>query len=161
MDFQILPNWGKRLGLFIFLISFLLVGGDSFMDGYKGAPSGTHHFVKDFLGNTLYSFFDVLPLTGLLIYMFSKEKVEDSSRGKRNFNHEGLQKILMDNDSVTDEPPLVEPHLFKKIVIALKIIYKNCLNRYRYVFQVNKRHPLFIENDIGSLLSSLKKINPI
>ena len=77
MDFQILPNWGKRLGLFIFLISFLLVGGDSFMDGYKGAPSGTHHFVKDFLGNSLYSFFDVLPLTGLLIYMFSKEKVED------------------------------------------------------------------------------------
>jgi len=77
MNFQILPNWGKRLGLFIFLISFFLVGGDPFMDGYQGVPSGTHHSVKDFLGNTLFSFFDALPLIGLLIYMFSKEKVED------------------------------------------------------------------------------------
>ena len=77
MDFQILPNWGKRLGLFIFFISFFLVGGDPFMDGFKGVPSGTHHFVKDFLGNTLFSVFDVLPLVGLFIYMLSKEKVED------------------------------------------------------------------------------------
>jgi len=91
----------------------------------------------------------------------SMEKIEILSRGRRNFNQEGLQKIVMDNDSAADETPLVEPNLFKKIVNALKTIYKNCLNRYRYVFQVNKRHPLFIENDIGSLLSSLKKINPI
>jgi PHP family Zn ribbon phosphoesterase len=79
----------------------------------------------------------------------SMEKVEILSRGRRNFNQEGLQKIVMDNDSAADETPLIEPNLFKKIVNALKIIYKNCLNRYRYVFQVNKRHPLFIENDIG------------
>ena len=91
----------------------------------------------------------------------SMEKVEIPSRGRRTFNQEGLQKIVMDNDSAADEPPLVEPNLFKKIVNALKTIYKNCLNRYRYVFQVNKRHPLFIENDIGSPLSSLKKIDTI
>ena len=88
-------------------------------------------------------------------------KVEILSRGRRTFNQEGLQKIVMDNDSAADETPLVEPNLFKKIVHALKTIYKNCLNRYRYVFQVNKRHRLFIENDIGSPLSSLKKIDPI
>jgi len=91
----------------------------------------------------------------------SMEKVEILSRGRKNFNQEGLQNIVMENDSAADETPLVEPNLFKKIVNALKTIYKNCLNRYRYVFQVNKRHPLFIENDIGSLLSSLKKIDPI
>ena len=79
----------------------------------------------------------------------SMEKVEIPSRGRRTFNQEGLQKIVMVNDSAADETPLVEPNLFKKIVNALKTIYKNCLNRYRYVFQVNKRHPLFIENDIG------------
>ena len=79
----------------------------------------------------------------------SMEEVEIPSRGRRTFNQEGLQKIVMDNDSAADEPPLVEPNLFKKIVHALKTIYKNCLNRYRYVFQVNKRHRLFIENDIG------------
>ncbi|AEM70287.1 hypothetical protein Murru_1244 [Allomuricauda ruestringensis DSM 13258] len=77
MDFQILPNWGKRLGLFIFFISMFIVAGDSFMDGYKGVPSGTHHFVKDFLGSSLFYFFDVLTLIGLLIYMLSKEKIED------------------------------------------------------------------------------------
>jgi len=91
----------------------------------------------------------------------SMEKVEILSRGRRTFNQEGLQKIVMDNDSAADETPLIEPYLFKKIVNALKTIYKNCLNRYRYVFQVNKRHRLFIENDIGSPLSSLKKIDPI
>ena len=79
----------------------------------------------------------------------SMEKVEILSRGRRNFNQEGLQKIVMDNDSAADETPLIEPNLFKKIVHALKTIYKNCLNRYRYVLQVNKRHRLFIENDIG------------
>lgn len=77
MDFQILPNWGKRLGLFIFLLSMFLVAGDPFMDGFIGVPSGTHHYFKDLFGETLFFFFDVLLLVGLLIYMLSKEKVED------------------------------------------------------------------------------------
>lgn len=77
MDFQILPNWGKRLGLFIFLTSLIFVAGDHFMDGFNGAPTGTHHFFEDLLGNTLSSFFNVLPVIGLLIFMLSKEKIED------------------------------------------------------------------------------------
>jgi hypothetical protein len=72
----------------------------------------------------------------------SNEKVEIPFRGRRNFNQEGLHKIVMENDSVVDETPLVEPNLFKKIVIALKIIYKNCLNRYRIHFRTNYNHPL-------------------
>ncbi|MDF0714904.1 hypothetical protein PY092_01985 [Muricauda sp. 334s03] len=77
MDFQILPNWGKRLGLFIFFISLFLVAGDGFLDGFNGSPEGTHHYFEDLLGTTLFYFFNVLPLIGLLIYMLSKESVED------------------------------------------------------------------------------------
>ena len=77
MDFQILPNWSKRVGLFIFFFSMFLVAGDSFMDGFKGFPIGTHHYFKDFFGKTLYFIFEILPLIGLLIYMLSKERVED------------------------------------------------------------------------------------
>jgi len=77
MGFLILPNWGKRLGLFIFIFFEITTAGEPFMDGFKGVPSGTHHFLKDFYGLNLFYFLDALPLVGLLIYMLSKEKVED------------------------------------------------------------------------------------
>lgn len=77
MNVQILPNWGKRLGLFVFFISLFLVAGDGFLDGFNGSPDGTHHYFEDLLGTTLFYFVNVLPVIGLLIYMLSKEKVED------------------------------------------------------------------------------------
>ena len=48
MNFQILPNWCKKLGLAIFIIAALLTAGDSFMDGFNNVPEGTHHYFKDF-----------------------------------------------------------------------------------------------------------------
>ncbi|AKA34904.1 hypothetical protein [Flagellimonas lutaonensis] len=77
MDFQILPNWFKKIGLMLFVIASLLTAGDSFMDGLRGTPSGTHHYLKDLYGENLYSILYILPTLGLLIYMFSKEKIED------------------------------------------------------------------------------------
>ena len=77
MDFQILPNWSKKVGLSIFIFFELIAGLDSFMDGLTKVPSGTHHYFRDFFGETLYSLIYALPLIGLLNYMMSKEKVED------------------------------------------------------------------------------------
>ena len=77
MNFQILPNWCKKLGLTIFIIAELLTAGDSFMDGFNHVPEGTHHYFNDLYGPTLYTIFYVLPMFGLLIYLFSKEKIED------------------------------------------------------------------------------------
>jgi len=77
MEFQILPNWSKKLGLSVFVVFELLTVGDSFMDGFYGMPYGSHTFFKDLYGENLYSVFYALPLIGLLIYMLSKEKIED------------------------------------------------------------------------------------
>ena len=77
MNFQILPNWCKKLGLAIFIIAALLTAGDSFMDGFNNVPEGTHHYFKDLYGPILFHLLYILPVFGLLIYLFSKEKIED------------------------------------------------------------------------------------
>lgn len=77
MNFQLLPNWYKKLGIALFIIASILTAGDSFMDGFYNVPEGTHHFFKDLYGPTLFHFLYILPVLGLLIYLFSREKVED------------------------------------------------------------------------------------
>ncbi len=77
MNIQILPNWCKKLGLILFIITVLLTAGDPFMDGSSGVPLGTNHFFKDFYGTILFSILDILPTISLLIYLLSKEKIED------------------------------------------------------------------------------------
>lgn len=77
MSFQILPNWCKNLGVSLFIITSLLTAGDPFMDGSSGVPLGTHHFFKDFYGTILFSILDIFPTISLLIYLLSKEKIED------------------------------------------------------------------------------------
>ncbi|WP_394974493.1 hypothetical protein [uncultured Croceitalea sp.] len=77
MDFQILPNWFKKLGLALFFIASILTAGDSFMDGWNNVPMDTHHYFKDFYGKTLFHILYILPTLGLLIYMLSKERTED------------------------------------------------------------------------------------
>ncbi len=81
MSLQILPNWCKKVGITIFFISFLFTGGDAFMDGFMSGLSGTssnpHHFFKDLYGSTVMQILDILLIIGMLIYLFSKEKIED------------------------------------------------------------------------------------
>ncbi|WP_405384708.1 hypothetical protein [Maribacter sp. LLG6340-A2] len=77
MNFQVLPNWCKKLGLAIFITASLLTGGDYFMDGFNNVPNGTHHYFKDLYSSTLYHLLYISPVLGILIYLFSKEKVED------------------------------------------------------------------------------------
>jgi len=77
MNFQIFPNKYKKLGLTLFIITSLLGAGDSFMDGLKGVPEGTHHYFKDLYSEPLYHVLYILPTIALLIYMLSKEKIED------------------------------------------------------------------------------------
>lgn len=77
MSFQIFPNWCKKLGLVVFIVSAIFTAGDSFMDGFKGVEEGTHHYFKDLYGPNLFHFFYILPTIGLLVYLLSKEKIED------------------------------------------------------------------------------------
>ena len=78
MKIQILPNWFKKVGLIMFFVGSIIGGGDDFYDGLTGAPYNSEvGKFSMFLGENLIHIFYILSFIGLLIYMLSKEKVED------------------------------------------------------------------------------------
>lgn len=85
MNVQILPNWCKKAGLVIFIVFSILGGWQDFMvgfyDGVRGLPynpgSDNDLLLSNNLTKSTLHFFTVVSMIGMLIYMFSKEKVED------------------------------------------------------------------------------------
>jgi len=87
MKLQILPNWCKKLGLLLFFISFIIGGVDDFKKGFiDGYNYNKRNFtpIKDdptyflsLFGETGIHIFEMLSIFGMLIYMLSKEKIED------------------------------------------------------------------------------------
>ncbi|MBS9766060.1 MAG: hypothetical protein KGV44_00805 [Flavobacteriaceae bacterium] len=89
MNLQIFPNWCKKVGIAIFTIFFCFEGRDSFMEGWYAyeykLPLGADFSLKEhglfsfqeYFGSKLMFIFGILSYIGMLIYMFSKEKVED------------------------------------------------------------------------------------
>lgn len=77
MSYQILPNWFKKIGFTLFFVFSILDGGEHFTNRLLGQVSHTGIFslLKAFAGGN--KFFDSLIIIGLLLYMFSKEKIED------------------------------------------------------------------------------------
>ena len=98
MKTQILPNWCKKLGFLIFIVFTFLGGGDDFIDGYKSGYSmidqtGSDIF-KSYFGKNLRHFFEILGIIGILIYMMSKEKVEDDYINKLRLESFQLTAII-------------------------------------------------------------------
>ena len=92
MKIQILPNWFKKVGLILFIVGSIIGAGDDFADGWRGgynaAKFGDSNDINInldqgriitafFGGEKIIHIFYVLSFIGLLIYMLSKEKVED------------------------------------------------------------------------------------
>ena len=88
MNVQILPNWFKKIALLLFAISFIIVGLDDFLDGFHGARNNTEynmpienigsHLMRDLVGGEKGMYiFKIISLVSILVYMVSKEKVED------------------------------------------------------------------------------------
>ncbi len=78
MKTQILPNWCKKLGLIIFIISLPIGFGQDFFNGLNGLPYKTEGIITAFVGGKFTThFFNILAIIGMLIYMLSKEKIED------------------------------------------------------------------------------------
>jgi len=96
MKTQILPNWCKKLGLAIFIIFSCISGYDDVInascDGWNSVPSNDEKIensiytpppksevstFEDFFGEKTLHYLDALSLFGILIYMLSKEKIED------------------------------------------------------------------------------------
>ena len=98
MKLQILPNWCKKLGVAMFFVFSFISGADDVFngacDGWNSVPTvkygeqiGKSEYTPpppskitnftDFFGVKTLHYLDALSIFGLLIYMLSKEKIED------------------------------------------------------------------------------------
>lgn len=92
MTTHILPNWYKKIGLILFIIASLLNGSLNFINNsinkYKisgintteigtQSDNGILGLINAFSGGGLSYGIDFIAIIAMLIYMISKEKVED------------------------------------------------------------------------------------
>ena len=79
MKLKMLPNWCKKLGFALFLIGSSISMYEGFMEGLTGTvrSSGEYDSIKNYLGERLSHFFEIFSILGMVIYIFSKEKIED------------------------------------------------------------------------------------
>ena len=99
MKTQILPNWCEKLGITLFIIFSFISGGDDFLngfyDGFNGLPynsetSNSVLFLNYFREPVLH-LFSIISMLGILIYILSKEKIEDDY----------IQKLRLDSFQLT------------------------------------------------------------
>ena len=89
MNIQILPNWFKKIALLLFIISYIIVSIDDFVEGFQDARNNKEysynvtnentgsHLIKNFVGDKNLQIFKIISLFSILIYIVSKEKFED------------------------------------------------------------------------------------
>lgn len=89
MKIKMLPNWCKKLGVFLFLLGFISTcsiseARKSYLEGYYSyenkqikIPEPEPIFIEQQFGKIGLHVMEVVILLGLLFYMMSKEKVED------------------------------------------------------------------------------------
>lgn len=80
MNFQVLPNWCKKLGVVIFLIGAVVSFYEGFSEGINTPCNVTDSIIHSEHSNCIHNyiyFFSLLEIIGMMIYMMSKEKVED------------------------------------------------------------------------------------
>ena len=108
MKLQILPNWFKKVGLILFIVGSIIGGADDFVDGfrdgYNAASFGESNDIninldqgritEFFGGEKIIHIFYVLSFIGMLIYMLSKEKVEDDYINKLRLESFQLTSII-------------------------------------------------------------------
>lgn len=80
MKIQILPNWYKKIGLILFIIASLLNGSLNFLNTSQKVTesgNGIQGLLNAFSGGALNYGIDFIAIIAMLIFMASKEKVED------------------------------------------------------------------------------------
>ncbi|MEE9364951.1 MAG: hypothetical protein V3U92_20305 [Cellulophaga sp.] len=93
MKIQVFPNWCKKLGLLFFIIASLLNGSCNFINNsilkYEltgidsnqleslSPENGIRGILNAFTGGAIPILIDFIAIIGMLVYMLSKEKVED------------------------------------------------------------------------------------
>jgi hypothetical protein len=74
-----LPNWCKKLGFFLFIFGFSTSFYSGFMEGVNGGQfnSSKYNEFDDLFSESIMHLFEIIAIIGMVIYMFSKEKIED------------------------------------------------------------------------------------
>lgn len=73
MNIQILPYAFKRIGLFLFFLSFINPWTIGFVEGFLGVPCDCENWKKPSWVNIT----ELASLLGFILYFLSKEKIED------------------------------------------------------------------------------------
>lgn len=105
MKFQVLPNWCKTLGVFLFLIGSFIGGFEDMIIGFKDGASGAAYgydstrleepmIFRQIFGNMGVHIFEIIGIVGILVYMLSKEKVEDDFINKLRLESYQITSIL-------------------------------------------------------------------
>lgn len=89
MSFQIFPNWSKKIGLGFFITASLINGGVNFFKTPKTIQgidatslnilneNGFRALLNVFSGGALMNSINIFAIVGMIIYILSKEKIED------------------------------------------------------------------------------------
>ena len=79
MKTQILPNWCKKLGLLLFIVASVLNGSFNFINNSfnRNEENGLLAILNAFSGGAISYGIDFIAILAMLIYMTSKEKIED------------------------------------------------------------------------------------
>lgn len=89
MRFQIFPNWSKKIGLVFFITASLINGGVNFFKAPKTIQgidatslnilneNGFRTLLNAFTGGALMNSINIFAIVGMIIYILSKEKIED------------------------------------------------------------------------------------
>ena len=78
MKIKMLPNWCKKLGLLIFTVGFIISGYKDFMMGFTGALDATKfNYFENLFSNLVIHLLEIGSILGMVIYLMSREKIED------------------------------------------------------------------------------------
>ena len=93
MKTQILPHKFKIVGFFLFIIGFILSGINSFMEGWHSVDKNFTGDLKTFSERTEH-IFNIMFVVGTIVYMISKEKIEDEYINKLRLESFQLSSLI-------------------------------------------------------------------
>jgi hypothetical protein len=136
MKIKILPNWYKKTGFSMFIFGFIISGYSgfylSFQEGLNGEEFGSREVNKLFEGEWIH-LFDILAISGMVIYMFSKEKTEDEYINKLRL--ESFQLTSFIGLAIT----IISYALSEEIELTLDYFIILFLWIYLMIFAIKKR----------------------
>ena len=135
MNLQILPNWCKKVGVALFIISIIPAAHDGYLNGLYGH---TADYIADYsiqvsIGSFLYHVSEILTIIGLVVYLLSKEKVEDDFINKLRLESYQLTALLGLGSS------LILYSFSKSIELSLDYFINLFLLAYLIIFAIKKR----------------------